>query len=224
MRSSLLILALGIAIVLLFLYAWNLRGKLQLTKSILTEKEAQLSYFTAKSGKTVSEKPAGEVTKADLQKHYADLTADLKDMKVKLSGLQAVFKAAIEAKGEGAVTIVHDTVRVPGSVPVVLDSVFIADGWLRLRGGIKDQRFGYKYVYQDSIVMAISGKKRWFLGKERLYGSVRLSNPAARATNQTALLMNHRDKRFYIGVGANYDPFSNRFSPGIHAGWALVKF
>jgi len=210
--------------VLLFLYAWNLRSKLERSESILTEKESQITYFKSQSGKTVSEKPAAEISKSDLEKHYSDIAADLRDMKIKFSRLEAVSKAAIEAKGEGVVTIVRDTIPVPGSVPVILDSVFITDGWLDLRGGIKGQRFGYTYSYQDSIVMAISGKRKWFLGNERLYGSARVSNPNARATSLTSVLLKHRDKRFVISLGANYDPFTNRFSPGIHAGWSLLKF
>jgi len=208
-------------VVLLFLYAWNLRSKLESATSVLQEKEAQIGYFKANSGKVVAEKPAAQISKADLKEHYADLSKDLRDMKIKLSRLDAILKAAIEAKGEGVVTIVRDTVRVPGMPQALSDSLFIDDGYLSLKAAIPGR---YRYFYQDSIVMAISGKKKWVFGNEVLYGSARLSNPNARATSLTSVLMKHRDKRFVISLGANYDPFSNRLSPGIHAGYALIKF
>jgi uncharacterized protein DUF6549 len=226
MKNFTLPLALLI-MVLIFLYAWNLRSKLESATSVLQEKDAQLTYFKANSGKTVSEKPGAEISRQDFEKHYSDLAADLKDLKVKIRSLNAVFKAAIEAKGEGVVTIVRDTVRLPGYIPFIMDSVFIDDSYLKLKAqiipGTFESKLSYSYTYQDSIVMAIAGKRKWFLGNERLYGSARMSNPNARSLSQTAVLLKQRDKRFVISLGANYDPFSNRVSPGIHCGWALIK-
>jgi hypothetical protein len=204
---------------------WRLAAvnrKLESSAAVLQEKDAQITYFKAQSGKTVGVKPAAEISKSDLQKHYSDLSADLKDMKIKLNSVRAVLKAVVQSQGQGMVTIVHDTVRLPGLVPIVLDSVFIDDHYLSLRGGIKGQQFGYKYTYQDSIVFAISSRKKLF-GKETLIGSAKLSNPNAKSISQTAILIERRNRRFVISGGLNYDPFSNRFSAGLHAGYALIK-
>jgi len=217
----------SMALVIAFLI-WRLsvvNRKLDSSAAVLQEKEAELTHFKAQSGKIVTEKPAAEITKADLKEHYADLAADLQDMKIKLSQVKAVLKAVVEAKGEGVVSIVHDTIRVPGSVPMFLDSVFIDDHYLALRGGIHQGNFGYHYTYQDSIVMAISRKRKGWFGKETLIGSARLSNPNARAVSSTSILIKGaRDKRFVISVGASYNPFTNTFSPAIQAGYALIKF
>lgn len=216
----------SMALVIAFLI-WRLSivsRKLDSSDSALIEKTDSIRYFNSKSGKTVAVKAAAEITKADLKEHYQDLAADLQDMKVKLNSVRAVLRAVVEAKGEGGVTIVHDTVRLPGVVPVILDSVFISDGWLSLRGGIKDQQFGYRYTYQDSIVMSNSAKKKWLFGKETLIGSARLSNPSARVTSMTSILIKQpRDKRFVISAGLNYNPFTNTVAPGIHCGFALIK-
>src|SRR5687768_14540197 len=199
-----LIAAMALVIAFLVWRTAKLTENLASTKQILLEKETAISAFKSQSGKTVTEKPAAEINKSDLDKHYQDLAADLKDMRIKLNSVRAVLKASIEAKGEGTVTIVHDTVRVPGMPPVSADSLFIDDGYLSLKAGIPGR---YRYLYQDSIVMAIAGKKKWLFGKETLWGSARMSNPNSRALNQTAILIQgRRDKRFYVGIGANYDP------------------
>lgn len=200
-------------------------AKLESAQSALTEKSDSIRYFVSESGKTVSEKSAADITRDDLEEHYPDIVAELKDLKIELKNVRAVLRANIEAQGSGVVTIIRDTIRVSGTAPVIQDSVNINDGYLSMAGWINGRQFRYQYAYQDSIIFSISGKKKWLFGKESLIGSARMSNPNATVLNQNAILIKEaRDKRFVISVGVGYAPFSNQFSPSIHAGYALVKF
>lgn len=215
----------GLLLLIAFLF-WRIsvvNRKLDSSAGVLQEKEAQITYFKAQSGKTVGAKPAAEVSKADLQKHYATLTADLRDMKVELSRLRTAVRVQFQAIGRGEAIIVRDTIRLPGLQNEATDSVFVNDGYLSLKARIGD-KFRYQYTYQDSVIVAVSGKKKWLFGKEVLQGSVKFGNPNARAINQTAVvLQGARDKRFVISAGLNYNPFTNTFAPGVHCGFALLK-
>lgn len=230
MKSTPYFLA-SMALVIAFLI-WRLsvvNRKLDSSNSALTEKSDSIRYFRSAIGKQVAVKSAAEVTKEDLKEHYQDLAAKLKDMEVKISSIRAVSESSIEATGEGTVIIIRDTIRLPGHIPFIQDSVFIDDSYLKLRAqiipGTRDSYLAYRYTYQDTIVMSISGKKKWLLGKETLIGSARLSNPSANVTNMTSILVKQpRDKRFVLSVGVIYDPFSNRFAPGLSCGYALLKF
>lgn len=216
----------SMALVIAFLI-WRLsvvNRKLDSSAGVLQEKEAQITYFKAQSGKIVGVKPAAEVSKADLQKHYASLSAELQDMKVELSRLRTAVRVQFQAIGKGEAIIVRDTIRLPGLQDQATDSVFVNDGYLSLKARIGD-KFRYKYGYQDSVIVAVSGNKKWIFGNEVLQGTVKFGNPNARAINQTAVaLQGARDKRFVISAGLNYNPFTNTVAPGIHCGWALIKF
>jgi hypothetical protein len=192
--------------------------------AVLQEKEAEITYFKAQSGKTVGVKPAAEISKSDLQKHYSDMSADLKDMKVELSRLRTAVRLQFQAIGKGEAIIVRDTIRLPGLQDQATDSVFVNDGYLSLKARI-GQTFRYKYAYQDSVIVAVSGKKKWVFGNEVLQGTVKFGNPNARAINQTAVvLQGARDKRFNVSIGAGYDPLTNQVRPGIYVGYSVFKF
>jgi hypothetical protein len=228
MKSAYIFLIMAGVIALLIWRLSVVNQKLDSSNSVLSEKSDSIRYFRSESGKQVAVKSVAEITKADLKSHYQDLAADLQDMKIKLNSVRAVLKAVVEAKGEGTVKIVRDTIFAPGYVPFIQDSVFINDSYLSLKAqiipGTNDSYLSYKYVYQDSIVMAISEKKKWLFGKKTLYGSVRMSNPNARATNQTSILIKQRDRRFNLSIGISYLPFDNSFSPGVNIGYSLFRF
>jgi hypothetical protein len=208
-------------------YLWRRdSNKLASAESVLTEKEATIKYLKSESGRTISQKPVPEISKADFEKHYADLARELKeDFNLKLRNVRTALQAEIQAQGKGVVTVVRDTIYQPNGSSIEIDSIFVRDGYLSLTGGMADRTFGYKYTYQDTAIFAISTTKKWLFGKESLTGSVRLSNRNARVISQTAVsIKDYRDKRFVVSVGAGYDPFGNRFVPSIHFGWALLKF
>lgn len=216
----------GLLAVIAFLAVWvaAISNKLSRTNSVLSEKTDSIRYWRSKSGRTVSEKPAAEISKSDLQKHYSDLSADLKDMKVELSRLRTAVKVQFQAIGKGEAIIVRDTIRLLGLQDQATDSVFVNDGYLSLKARIGD-KFRYQYAYQDSVIVAVSGKKKWLLGNEILQGKVKFGNPNARAISQTAVvLQGARDKRLNVSIGAGYDPFTNQVRPGIYVGYSVFKF
>ena len=82
----------------------------------------------------------------------------------------------------------------------------------------------YVYTYSDTLQYAFHVKKKWFLGNEQLYGSGMLSNPNAKITNSTSVLIkDYRDKRFYLGAGMSYD-INGNFVPSIQIGYSIYKF
>jgi hypothetical protein len=209
---------------------WRLNrvaGKLERTDSVLSEKTDSIRYWKSRSGKTVASKTAAEISPREIDKHYQDISAELKDMRIKLSQVRAVLKASIEATGEGKVIIVRDTIFAPGYVPFIQDSVFIDDSYLRLKAqvipGTNESYLAYKYTYSDTVLWAAYDKKKWIFGNERLYADFRLSNPNARAVNMTSVLIRQRDKRFNVSIGAGYDPFTNQVRPGIYLGYSLIR-
>lgn len=231
MKGDLILWLLMMAVILgLAAFGIYLGMKLDSAQSLIREKDAKIEYWKTESGKTVSSKPAAEITKADLKEHYQDLAADLKDMQIKLNQVKAVLKASLEAKGSGVIKVVHDTIVVSlagTDTSAAVDSLFIDDGYLHLKGFItRSAGSMYSYTYQDSILFAMV-RKRKGLGlfrKSILYGQVRMSNPNSRAVGQTSILISERPKRFYIGVGASYNPFTNRLEPGVQAGYRLIQF
>jgi hypothetical protein len=224
MKSSYIFLIMAGVIVFLLWRLNRVAADRDSSAGVLQEKEAEITYFKAQSGKTVGVKPAAEISKSDLQKHYSDLSADLKDMKVELSRLRSAVRFQFQAIGKGEAIIVRDTIRLPGLQDQATDSVFVNDGYLSLKARIGD-KFRYQYAYQDSVIVAVSGNKKWVFGNEALQGKVKFGNPNARAISQTAVvLQGARDKRFVISAGVSYDPFGNRFAAGLHAGYALIKF
>jgi hypothetical protein len=224
MKSSYIFLIMAVVIAFLIWRLAAVNRKLESSAAVLQEKEAQITYFKAQSGKIVAQKPAAEISKADLQDHYRDVAADLKDMRIKLSQVRAVLKASIEATGSGQVRIVRDTVRVPGRAVMQRDSLFFEDGYLDLLALINPGIGGnYRYTYSDTILWAAYDKKKWIFGNERLYADFRLSNPNARAVNMTSVLIRQRDKRFNVSIGVGYDPFTNQVRPGIYVGYSLIR-
>jgi hypothetical protein len=229
MKGDVILWLLMMAVILgLAAFGIYLGMKLDSAQSLIREKDAKIEYWKTESGKTVSSKPAAEITKADLKEHYKDVVADLKDMQIKLNQVKAVLKATLEAKGSGVIKVVHDTIVVSlagTDTSTAVDSLYIDDGYLDLKGFItRSAGSMYSYTYQDSILFALVRKRKGLFGKKELYGQVRMSNPNSRAVGQTSILIRERPKRFYIGAGVNYDPFQNRITPGIQAGWRLIAF
>lgn len=194
--------------------------------SALTEKSDSIRYFRSESGKIVAEKAAAEISQQDFERHYADLAKVLQaDFRIRIKQAVAVLQAEIQANGAGVVMVVRDTVRLPGAVPVVRDSFTIDDGYLQLGGRlVPGQKVKYSYQYGDSLIFAADRRKKWLYGKETLYGSVRLSNPNARALRQTAIFIDERrQKRWGLSVGAYYDPFRNQWGPSVNVGYTLIR-
>lgn len=226
MKLSLsIIVGLLAVIVFLMISHSKLQVRFRGANSVLSEKTDSIRYWKSRSGKTVAEKPAAEISAQDFQNHYSGLAAELRDIKVKVSSLKALLKASIEATGSGQVRIVRDTVRLPGGAVIASEELFVEDGYLDLKATINPGiGYTYSYTYSDSILFTLSTERKWFLGKKKLIGQVRMSNPNSRSTGQTSILIRERQKRFSISAGVSYLPFENRFAPTVTAGYTLMRF
>jgi type II secretory pathway pseudopilin PulG len=223
-KTLLIVAALVMVIVYLVFRLETKNRQLESKTSALEETQAVIREFRTAQGKTATEKVTAEVSKGDLKDHYPEVAKELADLKIKINQLKGVLSAVVEAKGKGEVIIVRDTIRVPGAVPVILDSVKINDGYLRFKGQGKNGLFGYGYSYTDSITFAVATKKKWFLGSEKLYGTGKLQNPNAKITNQTSLVIKNRDKRWNVSAGVGYDFYGKRIVPTVYAGYSLIRF
>lgn len=223
------LIAIAILFVLLFILIQQKGNKtveLERANSIIKEQNAEITYRKDSEGRAIADKIAAQATAKQLQEAYPELAKTLTEqMDIKLKNLKALISAQIAANGKGTGIIVRDTIYRDSGISNVVDSIYANDSYLNFRGQVNGAKFDYSYTYSDSLTFAISTRKKWFLGKEQLYVSGRLSNPGAKVTGQTAILMDkYRDKRFSVNVGVLYDPFGNRFVPGVGIGFALFKF
>lgn len=197
-------------------------------ESILTEKKDSIRYHKNKFNQVVSEKKSADITTKEFQDFYKSETAKLKDqLGINAKNLKAYMDAKFTTIGKGNTTVVHNhyidsTGRAQDST-----SLQISDGYLALRASISDSTriAKYLYTYSDSMTFAISVKKKWFLGKEELYGSGVFGNANTKITHSTSVLIkDYRDKRWVVSAGVSYNPFINQFQPAVHFGYALFKF
>lgn len=199
-----------------------------ITKAILREKTDSISYWKNKHGQVVSEKAAAEIRTKDFEEHYQQDVKRLKEeLNISTKELKAYVKAQFAAQGTGSTTIVHNHYTDSTGAQVVKPVFNIDDGYLALDAAINGNQVDYNYTYNDDFIYAFHTKKDWFFGKEKLYGSGRLSNPNARITNATNVLINnYRDKRWVISAGVSYLPFlpESPVQLSVTFGYALIKF
>lgn len=196
-------------------------------QSILTEKQDSIRYHKNKFNQVVSEKKSADITTKEFQDFYKSETAKLKDqLDINAKNIKAYMDAKFVAAGHGQGTVIHNhyidsTGRTQDST-----SLSVADGHLSFHATIYDSlHLHYKYTYSDSMTFAISVKKKWFLGKESLYGSGVFGNQNTKITHSTSVLIkDYRDKRWVVSAGVSYNPFINQFQPALHFGYALFKF
>lgn len=220
------LIAAGVLIYVLWTDRQQAKKDVRNYQSIVREKEAEITYRKDSEGRAIADKVAAQATAKQLEESYPALAKTITEqMDIKLKNLKAVISAQISAQGSGIGIIVRDTIYRETGISNVVDSIYAKDSYLDFRAQVSGAKFDYKYTYYDSLTFAISTRKKWFLGKEQIYVSGRLSNPGAKVTGQTAVLIDkYRDKRFSVNVGVLYDPFNNRFVPGVGVGFALFKF
>lgn len=230
MKSNLTILIIFVVLLLIIAgLTWQLtatKKELHNKETVINEKTDSLRELISKSGEKIYVKATAVVDPKDFDKYYKELSQKLsKDMDVKIKNLKAVFDARLLAQGFGQV-IGKDTVVIKSGVQTHETQFLINDNYLNFNGTLDTaNRLTYNYNYSDELTFAIAGKKKWFLGNEKLYGTGHLKNPNAKITNQTSVIVEkYRDKRFYVGAGISYDPFVNQVRPTLQVGWALFKF
>jgi septal ring factor EnvC (AmiA/AmiB activator) len=193
-------------------------------ESVISEKNAELEFFRSQTGKLLAQKNAAELRSKELEEAYPEIYNTLKkDFDIKVKDLKAYIKNEFKATGSGNADINNHYTTIIGGKEAT--SLSVNDGYLAFEAVVKDSlNAPYTYTYSDTIQQAIAVKKKWILGRERLYGTATLSNPNAKVTGSTNVLINdYRDKRFGVGPFIGYNPFTNGVTIGIGVQYSLIK-
>lgn len=196
-------------------------------ESAIAEKNSDIEYHVNNESRLIAERKAAEITADDIKKFYPAIQAALKDeLDVKTKDLKAYIKSEIRAAGSGDAGITNNYYTTPDGKRKEYPTFSVDDGYLSLKMDWLDSLHApYSYSYTDTIKQTISVKKKWFLGKEQLYGSATLSNPNAKVTgSESVLIRDYKDKRFGLGFGVLYDPFVNQVRIGIGLQYNLIRF
>lgn len=224
------IIAYVVVVFLLFLL-WDLRRHSKNTeeqfKSAHTESKSQIKYLTNEMGRILSEKKTAEITSKQFIELYNAEAKQLREMDVRIKGLKAFVKAEIKASGSGLSTITTGDTDLAFTSEDPADpgesTLNFNDGYLSFSSSLPSMKSNYTYT--DTLVYAISFKRKWFLGKESLYSSATMMNKNSKITNSTDVLINdYKDKRWAVTVGPYYDPFRGQAGVSIGIGYSLIKF
>lgn len=194
--------------------------------TIISEKEAQITHWKTESGRQAMEKDAAIASAQEFRDAYPKLAEELKkEFDVKVKDLKAYVRAEFQARGEGTGSV-SNTYYVD-STGQRYKEFKMDDGYLNFRTTLFDSLTNapYEYTYTDTLTYGFSVKKKWFLGKERLYGFGGLRNPQARINASTNVLIDDfKDKRFSIGPYVGYSFTQNRVDFGVSLQYGLFKF
>lgn len=223
-----IITAMALAIFFLFDRWHKVKHTAEDLQQILIEKKDSLRYHKNKYNQVVAEKASVEISTKEFMDNYKAEAAKLKDqLNVTAKDLRAYMDAKFITVGSGNTTVIHNHYTDSTGRAQDSTSLQISDGYLALRASISDstRRAKYIYTYSDSMTFAISVKKKWIFGSEKLYGSGVFGNPNTKITHSTSVLIkDYRDKRWVVSAGVSYNPFVNQFVPAVHFGYALIKF
>lgn len=204
-----------------------LRETIDRKDSILAEKNDSLRYRRNREGQLIAEKLVAEGTTKEIASAYPKLAKELKDeFDVKIKDLKAYVKNEIAVQGKGNSQITNYYGDSTNKATRRRDLLF-HDGYLRFSATIYDSIDAADsfYSYQDTITTIIHGRRKWFMGREKLFASSSLKNPNAKVIGTTNILVDsYKDKRFVVFVGVGYDPFSNKVIINGGLGYALFKF
>jgi hypothetical protein len=220
--------ALVLILVLLGNYAIDLYSANKRKNTVISEKDDTIRHYINENGRVVAEKTAALITAKELSQAYPLIAAELKnDFDIKLKNLRAYMQSQFAAQGSGNATITNNYHIDSLGRKVHFKDFDVSDGYLTFHSVLYDSLVTapYKYLYQDTISTAINVKKKWLFGNEKLYSSSMLKNPNAKVTGTTNILIDtHKDKRWYIGIGASYNPINNTIGPSVNVGYTLIKF
>jgi hypothetical protein len=215
-------------IILILLLAWALergnkfKAESEQRGTVIDEKNAIIKFHVNDKGQTVADKEAAELRYKDLQKSYPEIYKALKDeMDVNYKRLKAFVQNEFAAHGSGTGSVTNNHYYDSASGKTIKFRDFhMSDGYLTFDTRLYDSLTSslYTYVYADTAKTAIHGKKKWFLGSEKLYATTVFSNPQAKITGTTSILVNnYKDKRFSIGVSAGWGIV--KVGTEVHTGW-----
>lgn len=211
MSGAILVLILLLTMQSIRLSKSQLREKQQ--ESVITEKNAVIEYHVNDKGKIVADKEAAELRYKDLQKSYPEIYKALKEeMDVNYKRLKAFVQNEFVSHGTGIGSVTNNHYYDSSINKTIRFRDFhMDDGYLTFDTRLYDslQSSLYSYTYIDTAKTAIHGKKKWLFAHEELYSTTVFSNPNAKITGTTNILVNnYKDKRFSVSLSA---------------GWGLVK-
>lgn len=220
--------------VLMALCAWIIRyneiEKKEL-RSVIAEKNDSIRYHRNEQGKLISEKIASEVRAKDLEKMYPEVVKELeKSFDIKIKNLKAYIKNEFSATGTGTgLVTINNHYDSVAKRSIWFRDFNMDDGYLTFHTRLYDSLSSslYKYTYSDTAQTVIASNKKWWqvFKNEQLYASTMFSNPNAKVTGTTNILVkNYRDKRWAVVVAAGYDPFRMKPTGMVGLGYTIFKF
>jgi hypothetical protein len=225
-RTVSIILTIVVIVLLWLLYAaWQKqKQKNEHYELIIAEQKDSIHHSRTETGRERAEKLAAIASAKQFQEAYPKFAERVaREFDVKLKDMKVFIENKFTAHGSGEGDVVTN---IYGPNGYVRKEAAFGDRYLKAKLAFVDStRFLYTYSYSDTISTVVDSKKKWFLGKERLYATSILQNKNASVTGSTSVLIDtYRDKRFVVYVGIGYDPLNNRpvVSGGI--GYALFKF
>lgn len=200
-------------------------------ESVIAEKNAIITYERTDKGKIKAQKEAAELRSKDLEKAYPEIYKFIKDeLDINTKNVKAFVRNEFIARGTGTGSVVTNNYY-DSSTNTSFDSLkYVAgDGYFSFNVNFelrfKNNKFSYTqspyhHQYIDTASTVIHGKKKWFLGSEKLYSTTTFANPNAKITGTTNILVNnYRDKRFSISISAGYGLV--KVKDEVHAGWFI---
>lgn len=226
-KQILIIIGMAIALLIVTLL---LEKNSEYTKALetkLSNSNQEVEYLKSETGNLLARARAAEVRADDISKIYPEIANTLiKDFDIKVKDLKVFISSEIKATSTGTGTITNNHYHVTSEGDSVRYSEFsMNDGYLRMSASLFDSLHSpYRYEYADTISVAIHTDRKWLFGKEQLYTTSMLANPSAKVVGgKNILVKDYRDKRFGIGVGVVYNPFSGTHV-GIGLQYNLIKF
>lgn len=167
--------------------------------------------------------------------HPEEVAAILKEFGLRPSQLKSYLKASFKAENKG-VSVLH-TVHYPDTTTLqkgdsITDASFdISDGYLTLHGDTRTQvgmpwlKVNWEYSYSDTLSFVGRTQRKTLFAKQTYWVDAMVKNPNAQITSlRNVQITEFRDKRFSVGPGILFDPFSGKAVVGFGITYGLFKF
>lgn len=231
-RESILWVVLAICVYFLIHTVSNKKQSESSLKSIISEKDKEIVYRRTKDSISISEKDQAILRSIkDVKEYYAKELTALKAQgeysNKEINSLRSYLKAEFKASTSGVrPTVINNYYDSATKDSIRAQTSTFNDRFFNVKVTMLPGRTIWSPVeYSDTITVAGFQKKKWLLGKERVYVNSFMANKKSTIVGLTNFeLKDVRDKRFGIGPAVVYDPFSRSFRIGVGVSYALIKF
>lgn len=205
----------------------KMQDRIRSYESVIKEKNDEITYHKNQNGLLVARKSAAELAVEDIKNSYPEIYRALKrDLDISVRDLKAYIQSEISVTGTGDGSVVNNYFTTNKYDTVKYRTFSMSDGYLEMNADILDSgKAPYKYTYADTVKQAISTSRKWFLGREYLYGSATLSNPNAKVVGSTnVLIKDYKPRKWGVGIGAQYNLMTGKPSLGVGIQYNLISF